>query len=104
MLAWIRNFFSQRTHQTRIDLALSDVAYLVSGVVQGSGVGPLMFLIYLNERITILENHGIRIKVFADDVKMYLTIVNAVDYDKLQSALDSLYSWATIYRLTSAMY
>ena len=30
----------------------------------------LMFLIYLNELITILENHGIRIKVFAHDVKM----------------------------------
>jgi len=47
-----------------------------------------MFLIYLNELIAILENHGIRIKVFADDVNMYLTIVNEVGYDKLQSALD----------------
>ena len=85
MLAWTRNFFSQRTYQTRVDLSLSDVAYLVSGVVQGSGIGPLMFLIYLNELIAILENHGIRIKVFADDVKMY--IVNEVDFHKLQSAL-----------------
>ena len=57
------------TYQTRVDLSLSDVAYLVSGVVQGSGIGPLMFLIYLNELIAILENHCIRIKVFADDVK-----------------------------------
>jgi len=64
---------SQRTCQTRVDSSLSDVAYLASGVVQGSGIGPLMFLIYLNELIAILENHGIRIKVFADDVKMYLS-------------------------------
>ena len=34
--------------------------------------------------IATRENHGIRIKVFADDVKMYLTIVNEVDFHKLQ--------------------
>ena len=74
-----------KTFLLSITTNLSDVAYLVSGVVQGSGIGPLMFLIYLNELIAILENHGIRIKVFADDVKMY--IVNEVDIHKLQSAL-----------------
>jgi len=58
LLAWIRNFLSQRTYQTRVDLSLSDVAHLVSGVVQGSGIGPLMFLIYLNELIGIQSFPG----------------------------------------------
>jgi len=52
--------------------SLSDVVNLLSGVVQGSGVGPLTFLIYINELINILDNHGITVKVFADDVKLYL--------------------------------
>jgi len=72
---------------------------LVSGVVQGSGIGPLMFLVYINELISILENHGIRVKVFADDVKMYLKIVNELDFSQLQSALNSFHFWANEWQL-----
>jgi len=68
-----------RTHQTRVDFSLSDVALLLSGVVQGSGIGPLMFLLYTNELIGILESHGITVKIFADDVNMYLRILNDID-------------------------
>ena len=39
VLQWIQNFLSKRTHH------LSDTAWLISGVVQGSGIGPLLFLI-----------------------------------------------------------
>jgi len=41
---------------------LSDIADLVSGVVQGCGIGPLMFLVYINELAFILENYGVKIK------------------------------------------
>jgi len=40
--------------------------------VQGSGVGPLMFLIYINELIGVLEKFNIKLKLFADDVKLYV--------------------------------
>ena len=43
VLLWLENFFASRTHQTKVDGSLSDVVYLLSGIVQGSGVGPLMF-------------------------------------------------------------
>jgi len=36
-------------------------------------------ILYINDLIAILENHCIRIKVFADDVRIYLRIVNDVD-------------------------
>jgi len=88
-----------RTHQTRVECSLSDIAQLLSGVVQGSGIGPLMFLLYINELIGILEGHGITVKVFADDVKMYLRVVNDVDVKQLQSAIDDLLSWAELWQL-----
>ena len=58
-----------------------------------------MFLLYINELIGILERHGITVKVFADDVKMYLRVVNNIDVKQIQSAIDSLLSWAELWQL-----
>jgi len=55
-----------------------------------------MFLTYINELIGILENNGIRVKDFADDVKLYLRITNDADVNKLQLALDSIQNWASM--------
>ena len=46
--------------------AISDISDVISGVIQGSAVGPLMFLAYLNELAEILANCGIKVKFFAD--------------------------------------
>jgi len=48
------NFFSERTHQTRVATALSPPAELSSGVIQGIGIGPLIFLVFVNELAEIL--------------------------------------------------
>ena len=72
-------FFCNPTHQTRVGQYLSAVAKLQSGVVQGNGVGPVMFLIYIDELAKLLKSHGITAKLFADDVKVYVEIVNTVD-------------------------
>ena len=49
---------------------MSDVAELLSGVVQGSGIGPVMLLTYIGDLAKLLETHGITDKLFADDVKL----------------------------------
>jgi len=67
---WLKNFFTGRTHQTRVDSSLSDLADLSSGIIQGSGIGSVMFLSYINELIALLETYGIVVEAFADDVKM----------------------------------
>jgi len=47
LLKWIQEFLSNRTHCTRIGSAFSSSADLFSGVIQGSGIGPLLFLTYM---------------------------------------------------------
>jgi len=55
---------------------------LISGVVQRSGIGPILFLAYINELICILEQFDIEVKTFADDAKMCIQIVNDVDVER----------------------
>ena len=89
VLKWLTNFFSDRTHQTRVGHYLSAVAKLLSGVVQGSGIGPVMFLIYIDELAKLLKSCGIVAKLFADTMsKSIVEIINTADAYKLHTALD----------------
>jgi len=71
-----------------VEVSLSDVASLLSGVIQGSGIGVVLFLAYINELVNI------HVKLFADDVKLYLQITNDADVGRLQCAIDALTYWA----------
>ena len=53
-----------------------------------------MFLIHINELIVELAKYGITVKAFADDVKMYVQIIDDLDVRQLQLAVDVLYGWA----------
>jgi len=59
VLQWLQNFFKDCTHQTRVGECLSDVCNLLSVVVQGSGIGPIMFIVYINDELAqLLERYG----------------------------------------------
>ena len=59
-------------------------------VLYRAAVYALLFLTYINELIYILEELGVKVKLFADDVKMYARIVNNVGMVQLQRAIDAL--------------
>jgi len=94
LLTWIINLFANRTFQTRINDLLSAVRNLLSGVTQGSTIGPLMFLIYVNDLIELLNTYDITVKFFADDVKLYVKVSSPNDVVELDKALSALVSWA----------
>ena len=74
------------------------MADLLSGVVQGSGIGPVMFLLYIDELAKLLESNGVIAKLFADDVKVYVDVLNVnIDAYKIQAALDLILDWASIF-------
>jgi hypothetical protein len=100
LLNWLRNFLTGRSHRTRVGIAVSAIAKLISGIIQGSGIGPLLFLTFINELIEIMRQFGVEIKMFADDAKLYAEILTISDVSKLQGALDALSAWADLWQLT----
>jgi Reverse transcriptase (RNA-dependent DNA polymerase) len=53
LLSWIADLLCGRSQQTRVGSALSDVKTLISGVIQGSCLGPLLFVLYVNMTLPI---------------------------------------------------
>jgi len=103
LLSWLQQLFTGRTHCTKVGTGLSEDADLLSGVIQGSVIGPLMFLIFIDELVNILASFGIVVKVFADDVKLYIRIINDVDVSTLQEALNLLCTWAEKWQLSLSL-
>jgi len=75
-------------------MALSKLVNFLRGVIQGSSIGPLMFLIHIDGFAKLLKQHGITTKLSADDVKVYTIIKNDLDVVKLQTGLDKIADWA----------
>ena len=90
---WIESWLCQRQQRVVLDGASSADSTVLSGVPQGTVLGPLMFLLYVNDigaKISPLTT----IKLFADDALLYRTINNPSDEQQLQHDLDTMIGWA----------
>jgi hypothetical protein len=99
LLKWIDSFLSNRTQRTRVGSSLSDIVYLTSGVVQGSVIGPLLFLLFINEISELLCCDRCTCKLYADDVKLYTAVFLNEDTALLQNKLDVLFEWSSAWQL-----
>ena len=90
LLDWMKDFLSDRTQQVIINGECSSKAKVISGVPQGTVLGPLLFLIYIND---LPERVNSQIRLFADDSYVYKTINNTQDSLQLQKDLDALTKW-----------
>ena len=68
-------------------------SYAVSGVPQGSILGPLLFLIYIDDVTYGPFSPGTRIVLYADDILLYRTILSNSDYSYLQSDANTVQDW-----------
>ena len=87
LLDWIASFLTGRKQQVVLEGHRSDWSDVASGVPQGSVLGPLLFLVYVNDLPDIIQ---CGIKLFADDTKMYTSVSSTDDAALLQSDLVAL--------------
>ena len=94
LLCWLQEFLSGRTMQVIVKHTLSSPKEVKSGVPQGSVLGPILFLVYINH---IAANLTCQYKIFADDLKIYTCIDNTDIINgttDLQSDINRLHSTA----------
>ena len=90
-LKWIDSFLCFRQQRVVINGVKSDWAPVLSGVPQGTVLGPLLFSLYINDISSDIESE---IRLFADDCVCYREIKDEKDTMKLQRDIDRLGSWA----------
>ena len=89
-LDWIRHFLTGRTQWVTINGKSSSKINVGSGVPQGTVLGPMLFLVYIND---LPEGIKSKLRLFADDSYLYRTINSAKDTVELQEDLNSLTKW-----------
>jgi ribonucleases P/MRP protein subunit RPP40 len=98
LLLWIEAFLSNRTQAVKIAKAVSRSVDVISGVPQGSVLGPLLFLVYINDIVDVFDSK-VQIKLFADDAKIYVVVNDITDCEHMQYYIDKLVSWANCWQL-----
>ena len=89
---WITSWLSGRFQKVVLDGQVSDPVPVLSGVPQGSVLGPVLFLIFIND---LPENIRSSVRLFADDCILYRNIESPMGCQILQDDLNSLAQWET---------
>ena len=95
-LGWIRDFLEKRRQRVVINGETSNWRPVTSGIPQGSVLGPILFICYVNDMPEAVQG---MIKIFADDTKIYSEVNDSNMHKNLQSDLESLQSWANLWQM-----
>ena len=98
LLSFLKDYLSERYQRVIIDGQSSDPGLIKAGVPQGSVLGPLLFLIYIND---LPNNIKSNIKLFADDTSLYIEVDDPIQSaNVLNQDLQSLICWADQWLVT----
>ena len=89
---WIENFLVNRKQRVLVDGEFSSFGDVLSGVPQGTVLGPLLFLLHINDLPSHVKS---QIRLFADDCLLYRKIRNETDQQQVQQDLIALEAWAS---------
>ena len=91
LLRFIKEYLRDRKQCVTINGKFSSYSDVLSGVPQGSILGPLFFVLFINDVVEVVHSN---ILLYADDMKVYREIRNTDDNYLLQSDIDALTQWS----------
>ena len=105
--SWIEEWLSDRKQRVVLNGEVSDWGDILSGVVQGSVLGPTLFLCFINDLDLAVdvamtakgEQKRSTLKKFADDTKWGAVVESAEDRAEFQEGLDNLQAWADTWQM-----
>ena len=99
MLSWFKSYLTERKQFVFFNGVTSDLMNINYGVPQGSVLGPLLFLLYINDLPNVSQI--LNFYLFADDTNIYYESKSLADIEKtLNRELDKLYLWLNVNRLS----
>ena len=94
LLNWMESYLNNRIQRVVINGSTSQWLPVKAGVPQGSILGPLMFLLYINDLPKVVENSSIA--MYADDAKIFIESKSINDCLKLQNDIDAVSHWCKV--------
>ena len=91
---WIGSYLGNRQQRVSVEDKLSAPAPVTSGILQGSCIGPVLFVLYINDLLDLLSQNGVCVAAFADDIKLYSN-----DPKKLEAAMGVVEAWSQKWQL-----
>ena len=98
LLKWIWEFLTHRKQAVVVNGARSRVSDVVSGVPQGTVLGPILFLIHVTDIDAEVEHA--QVASFADDTRLSAAVGTEEDARRLQDDLEKVYKWAEVNNMT----
>ena len=95
-LEWIREYLNGRTQTVVVNGEKSAEAPVMSGIPQGTVLGPLLFVVYINDLLDNISSNGL---LYADDTKIFRQISSKKDAEELQLDIMKLEEWAKTWLL-----
>ena len=96
LLEWIKDFLTGRRQRVLVNGEESSWCDITSGIPQGSVLGPVLFVIFIND---LPDDINGKVKMYADDTKMYRRITAAQDHQDMQADLERLDDWSKKWQL-----
>lgn len=90
-IRWLNSYLSNRTQQVKFKNAFSKTIEVVSGVPQGSHLGPVLFTLFINDLPSVIQHSNIL--MYADDVKIFYSFNDINDQSHLRTDVEYFYKW-----------